>query len=86
MEETIFSYKCPSCDAALHYDGTSETMFCEFCGSHFDVATVKAYNDRPRESEATEADAAKVSRHLSIRKLSFPCVVRMFVSIISIKR
>ena len=42
--ETL-SYKCPACDAALKYDGKADRMTCEYCGSSFDVESVKAYND-----------------------------------------
>ncbi|MBQ3900725.1 MAG: hypothetical protein II736_03275 [Clostridia bacterium] len=29
------SYKCPSCGAELRWDGRSETLTCDFCGSTF---------------------------------------------------
>lgn len=43
--DTIITYKCPACDAELKYNGASDKMTCEYCGSTFDVESVKAYNE-----------------------------------------
>ncbi|MBQ7011223.1 MAG: hypothetical protein IJN63_05915 [Clostridia bacterium] len=68
--ETL-SYKCPACDAALKYDGKADRMTCEYCGSNFDVESVKAYNDdlkkraeeaeREQEEERPEEDNVRSS-------------------------
>jgi DNA-directed RNA polymerase subunit RPC12/RpoP len=43
--EKVLSYKCPSCDAPLTYDGKAEKMHCEYCDSTFEIEGVKAYNE-----------------------------------------
>jgi len=56
--ETL-SYKCPSCDAALKYDGTSDKMTCEYCGCSFDVESVKAFNEATEQTNETEDFVSK---------------------------
>ena len=45
MENAVSVYKCPCCDAGLAFGADNQNLVCEYCGSEFDLDTVKAYND-----------------------------------------
>ena len=45
----VAEYKCPCCDAGLHFDGASQTLSCQYCENTFDLESVKAYNDAQRK-------------------------------------
>ncbi len=38
MEQTTKTYKCPSCNAPLYYDGRVGVMSCDYCGAEIDAA------------------------------------------------
>ena len=38
--DTVQSFKCPCCDAALMYNGESGGMKCEYCGNHYSAETL----------------------------------------------
>ena len=52
--EKVISYKCPSCDAPLSYDGKAEKLHCEYCDSTFEIEGVKAYNEGFGKKECTD--------------------------------
>ncbi len=37
-------YKCPCCDGAIAFDSESQKMKCPYCGTEFDVETIKDYD------------------------------------------
>ncbi len=37
-------YKCPCCDGAIAFDSESQKMKCPFCGTEFDVETLRDYD------------------------------------------
>lgn len=41
----IQGYKCPCCDGAIEFDSASQNMKCPYCGSEFEVETLKAYDE-----------------------------------------
>ena len=46
MDSTsILEYKCPCCNAGLHFQVGTQKLKCEYCDNTFDLETVKAYND-----------------------------------------
>lgn len=47
MEPTnvVMEYICPCCGAGLKFSGTEQELVCEYCDNHFDIDTVKAYNE-----------------------------------------
>ncbi len=47
MEEAtrVIEYKCPCCNAGLVFDGSSQTLTCEYCENTFDMDAVRAFNE-----------------------------------------
>jgi DNA-directed RNA polymerase subunit RPC12/RpoP len=41
----LFKYECPSCGGAIEFDSTLQEMKCPFCGTTYDAATLKSYDD-----------------------------------------
>ena len=58
VSNNVIEYKCPSCDAGLIFDGTSQQLNCEYCGNSFDLEAVRAYRDimLPPETEEIQND------------------------------
>lgn len=51
----ILNYKCPNCMAPLTFDGKSQKMVCEYCGSSYTVEELKAMETEANaEVEAEE--------------------------------
>ncbi len=46
MAETqqILEYKCPCCNAGLHFSGAEQKLTCEYCENSFDLETLDEYN------------------------------------------
>lgn len=38
-------YKCPCCGGAIAFDSTSQKMACPYCGSEFEMETLKVYDE-----------------------------------------
>lgn len=57
MANTTVSYKCPHCTAPLSFQPGKETVSCEYCGTEFEVAAIKALFDREQERAALAAEA-----------------------------
>ncbi len=38
-------YKCPCCDGSIEFDTASQSMKCPYCGTEFDVKTLKEYDN-----------------------------------------
>ena len=41
----IKNYKCPSCGDSLVFDGPTQSLNCESCGSNFTLDTMKQLTD-----------------------------------------
>ncbi|MCR5089491.1 MAG: hypothetical protein K6C08_08275 [Oscillospiraceae bacterium] len=69
MPTKLTNYQCPSCGGPLRYDGVTEKLECDYCGSSFIPAEVeKYYRDKLEQAEqaaaadmAAEAEAAEAS-------------------------
>ena len=48
--ETIQSYKCPCCGAALAYDGYSDSLHCSSCGNDFSVENLRRLSEAESET------------------------------------
>lgn len=51
---SVVNYKCPNCTASMSYDGRSQKMTCEYCGSSFDVADLEALKQDEIQLESEE--------------------------------
>lgn len=40
----VIEFKCPCCDAGLHFSGADQKLTCEYCGNSFELETVQEYN------------------------------------------
>ncbi len=49
----LHEYKCPCCDGAIEFDSESQKMLCPYCGTEFDVETLKSY-DEDLKSDAAD--------------------------------
>ncbi|MBQ6172692.1 MAG: hypothetical protein IJK34_08710 [Clostridia bacterium] len=43
-------YKCPCCDGAITFDSESQKMKCPYCGTEFDVKTLRAYDEELKKA------------------------------------
>ena len=41
----LHEFKCPCCDGAIEFDSRSQNMKCPYCGTEFDMDTLKAYDE-----------------------------------------
>lgn len=41
----VLEFKCPCCNATLHFGGDSQQMKCDYCDNTFDLDTLRAYSD-----------------------------------------
>ena len=55
------TYKCPCCDGAIEFDSKLQKMVCPYCGTDFEVETLRAYDaelrEQPQEDMRWEASA-----------------------------
>ncbi len=52
----VVEYKCPNCAASLTFDSDLQEMHCEYCGTDFDIAAVKEYNETLEAPAADDYD------------------------------
>lgn len=46
-------YKCPCCGGAIVFDSALQNMHCPYCGTEFDIETLKDYDsDLNKSSES----------------------------------
>lgn len=57
MENKVASYKCPCCDASLHFSASSGKMKCDYCDSELDIETVKEYNEAQLQAETSAQES-----------------------------
>ena len=59
MAAQITSYQCPNCLAPLNWQGASEQVVCESCGTKFDVAVIEQlYADKEQAAAAAGTEPA----------------------------
>ena len=46
----LIEYKCPCCMGKIEFDSTSQKMKCPFCGSEFDLETLRSYDEALNET------------------------------------
>jgi len=49
----VLEYKCPCCNAGIHFDSASQNMKCPYCGTEFDAEVLRQFNAvaEPHSSE-----------------------------------
>lgn len=47
MDDSIKTYKCPNCGAALTFDSKTQKLHCSHCDTSIDVEAMKALSDTP---------------------------------------
>ncbi len=52
----VLEYKCPCCDGAISFDSGTQKMKCPFCGSEFDVESLKEYDAVLNEEKNAESE------------------------------
>ena len=52
----VLDFKCPNCGGAIQFDSSKQEMKCRFCGSEFDVDSIKDYEDVLNSQPADETD------------------------------
>lgn len=57
MAEELKNYRCPACGAPLIFDGETENLHCEFCGSDFALKEMEEKTDSIVGSDWEEAGA-----------------------------
>ena len=57
MADTTVAYKCPNCNAPLSFQPGHDTVTCEYCGTEFEIETIKTMFDKEQERAAKAAEA-----------------------------
>ncbi len=47
----LIEYKCPCCMGKVEFDSTTQKMKCPFCGSEFDIETLRSYDEALNETD-----------------------------------
>lgn len=75
MEEQtrVLEYKCPCCNAGLHFGSDAQKLTCEYCGNTFDIDTVRAFNEsqEPQDAENFSGSRNRRSNSARMRKAPF---------------
>lgn len=58
------AFKCPSCTAALDYDGQAEAVTCDYCGTT--VLVPDSWRRIPSEVDSSDAEAANIHEILRL--------------------
>ncbi len=53
-------YKCPSCNAYLHFNPKEQNWICDYCGSNFSLENLKDNNDKFEKATIKENNTDKV--------------------------
>ena len=64
MPEILQDYKCPCCNGSIAFDSGSQKMKCPYCGTEFDVETLKSLDEglseeRPEDMSWDTSDGAE---------------------------
>lgn len=54
MDTQVMEYKCPCCNAGLHFSDTVQQLRCEYCDNTFDIGTIKAFNEAQAQGPSEE--------------------------------
>ena len=66
MASEITNYQCPACTAPLRFDGASEKLVCDFCGSTYEVSEMEAlYADKDKAAAKASEQAEKRAQETS---------------------
>ena len=55
MATQLTNYQCPACTDPLHFDGASDMLVCDFCGSSYDTAEIEALYAQKEAAAETAA-------------------------------
>ncbi len=55
MDDSIKTYKCPNCGAALTFDSKTQKLHCSHCDTAIEVEAMKAFNDTASGAEQDNA-------------------------------
>ena len=55
MDDSIKTYKCPNCGAALTFDSKTQKLHCSHCDTSIDVEAMKALSDTPSSTDQDNA-------------------------------
>ena len=55
MDDSIKTYKCPNCGAALTFDSKTQKLHCSHCDTSIDVEAMKALSDTPSGTDQDNA-------------------------------
>ena len=62
MADTTVAYKCPNCNAPLSFQPGHDKVTCEYCGTEFEIETIKTMFDKEQERAAKAAEAEQAAR------------------------
>lgn len=48
---SLMEFKCPNCDASIHFDSGAQKMKCPYCGTELEISALKAYDDVLRKEK-----------------------------------
>ena len=51
---SLQEYKCPGCGGAIEFDSASQQMVCPYCGTSYEVETLKAYDEELKKERPSE--------------------------------
>lgn len=55
----IVSYKCPSCNAPLRFDGKSQELVCDYCGKTYAVSEIETKKKETPKGEGWDTSSLK---------------------------
>ena len=56
MDNRVLEYKCPCCNAGLHFGPQTQQLKCEYCDNTFDIGTIQAFNESQNATSAEQVD------------------------------
>lgn len=48
--KNVLTYKCPCCNASLIFGSDLQQLTCEYCGTDFEIDTIKSYNESANDA------------------------------------
>ena len=65
MDDSIKTYKCPNCGAALTFDSKTQKLHCSHCDTSIDVEAMKALSDTPSSTDQDNAAGIRLMPDLT---------------------
>jgi predicted RNA-binding Zn-ribbon protein involved in translation (DUF1610 family) len=50
----LLKYECPCCGGAIEFDSALQEMKCPFCGTSYDVATLRSYDEAQKSRKGSD--------------------------------